>query len=86
MNEKIDKQYNSLFIKFKKLEDKNYNELSHIIQDKIYRKFIKDICNNNNLTLADIKKIAFNINKNIVKYDKNIFIYNNGYKYIFTLF
>ena len=38
------------------------NERSHILQDKIYRKFIKDI--------EDIKIIALLINKHVVKYDK----------------
>lgn len=63
-------KYNKLFIKLKKLRENGDNEVSHILQDKIYRKFIKDICNNNLSTLTDIKKIADDMNKNIVKYDK----------------
>ena len=70
--DKIYKKYNSLFIKFKKEnnEDDN-NEGAHILQDKIYRSFIKDVCKNNDLTLDDIKKLANDINKNIIKYDKD---------------
>ena len=70
--DKIDKKYNNLFIKFKKENNEdNNNEDAHILQDKIYRNFIKDICKNNNLTLDDIKKLANDINKNIIKYDKD---------------
>ena len=65
--EQLDKKYNSLFKKLEKLDD---NESSHILQDKIYRKFIKDICKNKFTTLKDIKKVANDINKNVVKHDK----------------
>ena len=37
-------KYNKLFIKFDKIN--NDNEKSHILQDKIYRTFIKDISTN----------------------------------------
>lgn len=63
-------KYNSLFIKLDKVKDDN--EMSHIIQDKIYRKFIKDIVDNKLNTLADIKIIANEINKKVVKKDKDI--------------
>ena len=62
-------KYNSLFIKLDKVKDDN--EMSHIIQDKIYRKFIKDIVDNKLNTLADIKMIANEINKKVVKKDKD---------------
>jgi hypothetical protein len=65
--EQLDKKYISLFKKLEKLDD---NENSHILQDKIYRKFIKDICKNEFTTLKDIKKVANSINKNVVKHDK----------------
>lgn len=65
------KKYNLLFIKLEKLNQDNDNESSHILQDKIYRKFIKDICNNKFKTLDDIKKVANNMNKNVVKNDIN---------------
>ena len=66
----LEKKYNLLFTKFEKLQDEGDNELSHILQDKIYRTFIKDICNNNFSSLKEIKQIANFINKNIVKNDK----------------
>ena len=65
--EKIEKQYGSLFAKLEKLGDNN--EVSHMLQDKIYRKFIKDICNDKVTTVKDIKKIANDLKKNVVKYD-----------------
>ncbi len=34
------KKYNLLFIKLEKFNKDNDNESSHILQDKIYRKFI----------------------------------------------
>ena len=68
--DKITIKYNKLFIKLKKLRENDDNEASHILQDKIYRKFVKDICNNNLSTLTDIKKIADDMNKHIVKHDK----------------
>jgi len=55
-------RFNTLFAKLEKINDDNEN--SHILQDKIYRKFIK--FNN----LEDIKKVANAINKNVVKKDK----------------
>ena len=66
--QKFDKEYNLLFIKLDKVRDDN--EKSHIIQDKIYRKFIKDICNDKINTLADIKILANMMNNNVVKKDK----------------
>ena len=42
--DKILKDYNKLFNEFS--ENKNDNELNHMTQDKIYRKFINDIHNN----------------------------------------
>ena len=66
----IEKKYNKLFIKLTKYRENNAEEDSHILQDKIYRLFIKDICNNN-MTLNDSKIIACNINKQVIKYDKN---------------
>ena len=66
--QKFDKEYNLLFIKLDKVQDDH--EIAHIIQDKIYRKFIKDICNNKINTLADIKILANMMNNNVVKKDK----------------
>ena len=65
---KLENKYNKLFVKLEKI--KNYNEDSHILQDKIYRKFIKDISTNKFSTINDITKIAVLINKYVVKNDK----------------
>ena len=46
------------------------NEESHILQDKIYRKFINDIVHNK-IKSNQIKQIAELLKKNIVNYDKN---------------
>lgn len=62
------KNYNKLFDEFKSYNDDN--EKQHIIQDKIYKKFVKDIAQNK-LSSSDIKLLAKTINSKIVKYDKN---------------
>jgi hypothetical protein len=69
--DKLLEKYNILFIKLEKLNKDNDNESSHILQDKIYRKFIKDICNNKFKTLDDIIKVANYMNKIVVKNDIN---------------
>ena len=66
---KLEKDYNLLFIELQKHKDDN--EAAHGIQDDLYRKFIKDIRTKKFLTLQDIKKLANDMNKNVVKYDKN---------------
>jgi len=67
--DELEKKYDA---KIKKMEKANNdNEQSHILQDQIYRKFIKDICANKFGTIADIKKIASNINKKVIKHDKD---------------
>ena len=43
------KRYNTLISQLEKAEKLEDNEEGHYIQDKIYKKFIKDI-NNNRLT------------------------------------
>lgn len=68
--DQLEKKYNLLFIKLEEL-NKVDNESAHMLQDEIYRKFIKDICNNKFASLKDIKKIANYMNKNVVKHDKN---------------
>jgi hypothetical protein len=68
----LEEKYNLLFIKLEKLNNKDDITESHILEDKIYSKFIKDICNKKFTSLEDIKKIANNINKYIVKNNKKI--------------
>jgi hypothetical protein len=65
-----EKQYETLFNKLNKLNQDNDNEASHILQNKIYRKFIKDIINDKFTTMTIIKKFAKNMNKYVVKEDK----------------
>ncbi len=67
--DELENKYNLLFIKLEKL-NKEDNESSHILQDKIYRTFIKDIHNNKFTTLKEIQKVAKYMNKNVVKHDK----------------
>ena len=69
-------KYNKLFKKLFKLNTNAYgdntgdNEMSHILQDKIYRKFVKDIASNKIKKIEDIQEIASLINKHVIKYDK----------------
>ncbi len=67
--DKILKEYNKLFTEFS--ENKNDNELNHMTQDKIYRKFINDIYNNKLTSYDEIKEISEIIKKTVVNYDKN---------------
>ena len=64
----LEQKYCSLFAKLEKINKDN--ETAHVLQDKIYRKFIKDICNNEFSSLKDVEKIAIDIKKKVVKYDK----------------
>lgn len=68
--DKLEKDYNRLFIQLRKEDKNDDNEAAHGTQDDIYRKFIKDIRTKKFLTLQDIKKLANDINKKVVKYDK----------------
>lgn len=69
-------KYNKLFKKLFTLNTNAYgdntgdNEMSHILQDKIYRKFVKDIASNKIKKIEDIQEIASLINKHVIKYDK----------------
>lgn len=72
---KLRKEYNKLFKKLNKLngrydKDDEDNEMGHILQDKIYRKFVKDIVNNKFKNMTDVKEIAKDMNKYVVKEDK----------------
>ena len=63
----MEKKYNKLILKFSNNID---NEEQHIEQDKIYRKFIKDI-KSNKYKYDEIKVVADMITKKVIKYDKN---------------
>ncbi len=66
---KMEQKYDNLFKKLDKISSDI--ECKHILQDKIYRRFIKNICNNKLKTIKEIKNIAHNVNKHVVKKDKN---------------
>lgn len=68
--DQLENKYYSLFMKLDKLNNSDDKIFSHMLQDKLYRKFIKDICNNKLSSLKDIQKIADYMNKYVVKYDK----------------
>jgi len=56
---------------FKKLdEEKICHESRHIFQDKIYRKFIRDIANKKFANLEDILIMANDINTKVIKLGK----------------
>ena len=62
-------EYDIIFKKLKPLN--NDNEASHIFQDKIYRKSIRDIYSNRFNSLKEVKHISSLMIKNVIKYDKN---------------
>jgi hypothetical protein len=61
------KKYKKAINKFLKICDDN--EESHIVQDKIYRQFIKDINRDILTNQEEIKKVASLINLHIIKND-----------------
>lgn len=65
--------YNKLIEKFLIVQkNKDYdNEKAHIMQDKIYKKFIKELSANKFKTIEEAIIISKQINKFVVKYDKD---------------
>lgn len=57
-------KYDKYFKRYKKSCDENDSEELHIIQDKIYKKFILDI-SHNKLSTDEIKLLSLKIEKNI---------------------
>lgn len=62
--------YQFLFKQIEKHDLNNDNEAAHEVQDRIYRKFIKDIVNNKFKNMTELKKVANEMNNNVVKKDK----------------
>jgi hypothetical protein len=60
--------YHRLFDKLHQINKQGDNEASHILQDKIYRKFIKDIVSGK-IRDEEIKVIAQELNEYVVKND-----------------
>ena len=67
------RSYERLFKELEKLETEKHpcNESAHILQDKIYRKFIRDTANNKIKNAKDIRTISKLIVKRVIKYDKD---------------
>jgi uncharacterized protein YjgD (DUF1641 family) len=70
MSDKILKSYESQINKLLKINEKGDNEISHELQDKLYRKFIRDIVNNKFNSIDELIYIANKMNNNVVKNDK----------------
>jgi hypothetical protein len=62
-------EYKSLLDSLSK--SKNDNEINHMTQDKIYRKFIRDICYNKLKSIEEIQIVAKTLKKEVVNYDRN---------------
>ena len=57
---------------FKELHElKDDNEASHVTQDYLYRKFIKDVASNKFKTIEEVIEMAKLMKKNVVKLDTN---------------
>lgn len=65
MNKNSQEQYYKLFDKQRNINKMGDNKIAHELQDKIYRKFIKDIVNDK------IKTIANGMLKYVVTHDIN---------------
>lgn len=61
-------KYEKLCDKLERVSDDN--ERSHIIQDKIYRKFINDVTTQK-IKGVELLQIANLLKKRVIKYDKN---------------
>jgi len=64
-------EYREKFKELDEYEEKNCNETSHIIQDEIYRKFIRDISSGKLNNFDDIKYISIILEQRVIPYDKN---------------
>jgi hypothetical protein len=68
---KIKYEYEIDIKKLEKYENKGCNESSHVCQDEIYRKFIKDIAFGKLNKLEDIKFISSLLVDKVIIHDKN---------------
>lgn len=67
----LKREYETLIKKFDRYQNKGDNEMSHTIQDEIYRKFIKDIESGNLGSIEAAKMISSLIVNKVIVYDKN---------------
>ena len=72
IKKKCDEDWNNLFLELKNYADKRSNEMAHITEDKIYKKFILDIINKKLTDMNEIIKYANKINEKAIKlkYDR----------------
>jgi len=75
IKKKYDEDWNNLFLELKNYVDERSfrnNEMVHIIEDKIYKKFILDIINKKLTDMNEIIKYANKINEKAIKlkYDR----------------
>lgn len=71
MSDKILNKYSKLYSNIYKYDNEEDYEKAHIYTEEIYRKFIKDISNNKFNNIEDIVKIAKDIKKKIILYEKD---------------
>jgi len=67
--EKMLSKYKKMFERLKEVNDDN--EAAHVIQDEIYRKYIKDIASGKFESKEDIVFLSKEIKKNVIVYDVN---------------
>jgi hypothetical protein len=69
--DKYIKSYEKIIEQFLQVQHSKDNEGAHIIQDKIYKKFIKDVSSNKFKSIEEAMTISKKINKSVIKYDKD---------------
>lgn len=72
MPDTLPQKYIKLFNKLNILHKTDDKEIIHIVQDSIYRKFIRDIATNKFSNMKEITKLSKDMNKYVVKNDKNM--------------
>jgi hypothetical protein len=63
------REYNEIFKEFRENFDENHTEYAHIVQDRIYRKFINDTVEGKFRTESEYRAMALLIKLNVVIYD-----------------
>ena len=65
------REYGALVKKLMKWEQKGCNESAHIVQDEVYRKFIKDVAEGKVNKIEEAHFISELIVKRVMVHDKN---------------
>lgn len=71
MSNNLNNKYTKLFKNVQEYDKEEDYESAHIYTEKIYRKFINDISNNKLNKIEDIIKVAKDIKKHIILYEKD---------------